>query len=258
MRRRNGDVVMDNDRNGRRGETSAELLAIVPARGGSKRLRRKNLRALGGLSLMARTDRALREGAPGTPCLLSTDDAEIADAGRALGWQVPLLRPPDLAQDATPTLPAVLHALDWWRADKGADPDWLLLLQVTSPFRTSAVIARALDQSRDRAGLNAVLGVTALHRSPADIHRCRRDQTLEPLGTRDDTRVLYTPNGTLYLIRSKSLRDTRCWAPPGTAPLATGPIESLDIDTEEDWQLCRAIVDAGLDPFRAARSEAQQ
>lgn len=235
-----------------------EILAFIPARGGSKRLRRKNLRSLGGLSLLERTDRVVREGAAGTPCLLSTDDPEIAETGRSLDWQVPFLRPDHLAADDTPTLPVALHALDWWRDTFAAEPEWLLLMQVTSPFRTSGLISKAVGMIRERPALTAVLGVNAMHRTPGDIHRMDNAGVLSPLGERDGTNMLYTPNGTLYLIRSRILRETGSWAPPGTAPLVTSAIEAMDIDTPEDWRLAEAVVAAGLDPLNPNMTLAAQ
>ena len=109
-------------------------LVIVPARGGSSRVPKKNVRRLGGFSQLEWTfDCAQKAGFD--RIMLSTDDEEIAAEGFAIGYWVPFRRPAQLAESTTPTVPALLHALDWHKAQKARDPDVVVLLQVTSPFR---------------------------------------------------------------------------------------------------------------------------
>ena len=118
------------------------LLAIVPARGGSKRLPRKNVLLLGGKPLIAWTIDAARDSGCFVDVLVSTDDAEIADRARAHGALVPWLRPPEFATDTARSIDVVLHALDWYERERGAVAG-MMLLQPTSPFRTAGKIGRA-------------------------------------------------------------------------------------------------------------------
>src|ERR1700730_8407190 len=90
-----------------------KLLGLVPARGGSKSVPRKNIAPLAGKTLLAYTAEAARGARSLTRTILSTDDAEIAAVGRELGIDVPFMRPADLADDAAPMLPVMVHALDW-------------------------------------------------------------------------------------------------------------------------------------------------
>ncbi len=119
-------------------------LYIIPARGGSKGIPRKNIKPLGGRPLIAYSiDAARQAGAPDSHIILSTDDAEIADTARALGLEVPYTRPAHLATDTAGSREVILDAMDW--ADsRGIDYDCVVLLQPTSPFRTATDIHSAL------------------------------------------------------------------------------------------------------------------
>ena len=141
-----------------------DLLIVIPARGGSKRLPGKHTRLLAGRNLLQHTQRAIDQAALGAPVLLTTDDAEIAAGGRALGWQAPFLRPAELAGDDVPTLPVLQHALDWYRQDSGADPGSVLLLQTTSPLRPCAMPLSCWP-SMTRSTLSSAFNVSASGRT---------------------------------------------------------------------------------------------
>src|SRR5258708_4137057 len=115
------------------------VLGIVPARGGSKGIVRKNIRVLDGKPLLAYTASAARQSVCLSRVLLSTDDPEIAEVGRAAGLDVPFLRPAELALDSTPMIDVVLHAIRWAQ-DGGERYDAICLLQPTSPLRSAKTI----------------------------------------------------------------------------------------------------------------------
>jgi CMP-N,N'-diacetyllegionaminic acid synthase len=225
------------------------LLILVPARGGSKGLPRKNVRLLGGRPLLAWTAAAIREAAiPDALAILSTDDDEIAAAGRAAGLEVPFRRPAALATDEAGAEAVARHALDWAREAHGAVPECLMLLQPTSPFRPAQAIQAADAMLRADARVPAVLGVKALHRSPATLFRLGTDQALAPLSQgetqgsrRQALEPLYTPNGAMYLIRSALLRDGASFFPAGARALVMDPMASLDIDDADDWRVAEAV-----------------
>lgn len=221
-------------------ETGA-LFVVVPARGGSKRLPGKNLRVLGGRTLLERTADALRQAGLSVPCFLSTDDERIAEAGRALGWLVPLLRPTALAQDDTPTTPVIRHAVDWYREARGHDPDITMVLQVTSPFRTGETIRRGLTLLTECENTQAVVAMSRIDRAPRHLFGLDADRYATPWAESDFPKPIYTPNGALYLIRTAVLRETGSLFPPRTAALITDPIEAIDLDDEADWRLAEAV-----------------
>jgi N-acylneuraminate cytidylyltransferase/CMP-N,N'-diacetyllegionaminic acid synthase len=219
-------------------------LALTPARGGAKRLPGKNLRPLAGRSLLARTADALRGSAwSQSPCLLSTDDPAIREEGLALGMIAPWLRPPELATDDATTVDVALHALDWWRASRGDDPDILLLLQPTTPFRDPTAIDEAL-RKLETADLDAVIGASVVHRSPRSLFARGADGLLTALGEAGEPSSLLTPNGSLYAIRPAALRARRSFFPPSMAAMEMNAIHSIDIDTPEDWLIAEAVAGA--------------
>src|SRR5437762_12313177 len=120
-------------------------LGLIPARGGSKRIPGKNLISLGGKPLIAHTIEAARKSKKLSKVLVSTDDERIADYSRSLGADVPFLRPRELARDQSPTFDAAWHAVMSVEKQRGARVDAVVLLQPTSPFRTSSHIAESID-----------------------------------------------------------------------------------------------------------------
>lgn len=224
----------------------SDVFVVVPARGGSKRIPGKNLRELNGRGLLARTAEALRNSGIETTCLLSTDDDAIAVAGEALGWHAPFRRPAVLSGDDTATVPVVLHAVDWFRDSNGRDPRLVMVLQVTSPFRGDACIARAVEMLESRPDADAVVTMKRIDRAPRHLFAVDANGYAAPLSARDGPRPLLTPNGALYLVRTEALRRTRSLFPPRTLPLAMNGIAAIDIDDEDDWQLAEAVAARGL------------
>jgi len=217
------------------------VLGLVPARGGSKGVPGKNTRLLAGRPLLEYTARAaLASGVLGR-VVLSTDSAEIAECGRRAGLEVPFLRPAALAQDHTPMLPVVEHALDALGRERWA-PAIVVLLQPTSPLRTPDHI-RAAVELLQTTGADAVVSVAAVprHLSP-DYVMCIEDGRLRPflpegagVTRRQDARPAWVRDGTVYAFRTAALRRTGTIYGDDCRPLVIDAAESLSIDTAEDW-----------------------
>jgi CMP-N,N'-diacetyllegionaminic acid synthase len=137
------------------------VLAVVPARGGSKGLPGKNVRPLAGLPLIGHSLRAAESIASVTRCVVTTDSPEIARVAEQLGGDVPFLRPAELAQDTTPMAPVLRHALAAVEEAEGDPYDFLVLLDPTSPAREPAEIESALALLRDRPDWDGVVSVSA-------------------------------------------------------------------------------------------------
>lgn len=219
-----------------------KILAVVPARGGSKRLPGKNIKVLGGRPLIAWTIEEARASDVLLDIVVSTDDEAIAEVARIHGASVPGLRPEQLASDTASSVDVVLHALDRYEAVHG-EVDGVMLLQPTSPFRTRQSIRKALElfQAQPSRPVVSVCGAAA---HPAWCFRLS-DDSLEPfLGwdflTRrsQDLPPAYTLDGSIYLISPALLRETRRFVMPGVVPMViTDAFESLDIDTPDDWDM---------------------
>lgn len=224
------------------------VLGLLTARGGSKGIPRKNIRLVGGKPLIAWSIEAALASRRVARTIISTDDEEIAQIACQWGAQAPFLRPAELAQDASPHLAVVRHALDWLAENEGYHPDYILLLQPTSPFRTSADIDAAIEiaQSHDA---EAVVGVTPTHHHPLLTKTIRPDGTLENFMTSDlaylrrqDLPAAYAINGAIYLNRPAALLRDGTFSPSGAYAYVMPPERSLDIDTEWDLYLANLIL----------------
>ena len=153
------------------------VLAIVPARGGSKRLPRKNLLPLGGRPLINWTIDSARNSGICDEVLVSTDDKDIAEIARDAGALVPWLRPADLASDTASSAEVIAHALKWYEKERG-NVDVVLLLQPTSPFRSPASIRGAVLTYADQPGprQHAVVSVSPAGSHPAWTFTCQGEE----------------------------------------------------------------------------------
>lgn len=225
-----------------------KIAAIIPARGGSKGITRKNLAPLAGRPLIAWTIAAALGSTKLGRVIVSTDDAEIAEVAREHGAEVPFLRPPELAADASGALEVALHALDWLEENTSDRPEYLLLLQPTSPLRTTADIDAAIELARARSA-DAVLSVCEAVPHPFLARRVDEARVLtdflpvdEKLVRRQDFPDAYVLNGAIYLNRCASLRAARTFQPPGALAHFMPRERSLDIDTPDDLRLAELLL----------------
>lgn len=217
------------------------VLALVPARGGSKGVPGKNKRPLAGKPLLAYTaEAALRSGVCDR-VVLTTDSPEIAELGRACGLEVPFMRPAALAADDTPMLPVLQHAITTL-AEQGWQPDILVLLQPTSPLRRAEHVRAAVEQLI-ASGADSVVTVVEVprHLSPDYVMRIDEGRLLPflPEGARvtrrQDARPSYSREGTVYACWRATLERFGSLYGQDCRPLLIDPRDSLSIDTEDDW-----------------------
>jgi CMP-N,N'-diacetyllegionaminic acid synthase len=125
-----------------------EIIGLITARGGSKSIPRKNIKMLAGKPLIAWTIEAAQKSKDLSRIVVSTDDTEIADVARQWGAEVPFIRPEELARDGSSSISAVLHTVHWLDENEGYCPDYIMLLQPTSPFRTTEDIQKSIELAR--------------------------------------------------------------------------------------------------------------
>jgi CMP-N,N'-diacetyllegionaminic acid synthase len=217
------------------------VLGIVPARGGSKGVPDKNLKLLAGHSLLEYVARAARESGVLDRVILTTESEAIADAGRRAGLEVPFVRPASLAQDDTPMLPVVQHAVEAL-AGEGWSADLVVLLQPTSPLRQPRHVRRVVEMLRE-TGADSVVTVVPLplDHSPDYVMRIE-DGVLRPfladgarITRRQDARPAYRREGTAYAFRRATLERFGNIYGHDCRPLLIDPTESLSIDSPGDW-----------------------
>ncbi len=225
-------------------EQPLRIVALVPARGGSKGIPGKNLRMAGGKSLVRRAVESGLESRRVSRVLLSTDSEAIAEEGRNAGAEVPFLRPEELAKDDTPSFAVVVHALEWLQRNEGRLPDILVLLQPTAPLRQARHIDEALDLLVS-SGARSVVSVTPVpgHHHPAWQFSIRDDALFPYLETgrvpprRQDLPPTYTRNGAVYAAWTETwLTGTMAYG-PGCVPYVMEPEDSVNVDGPEDLAL---------------------
>lgn len=219
------------------------MITIIPARGGSKRLPRKNIRPLSGKPLLAYTIEAALESGATEPLIVSTDDDEIAEVARQYGAEV-ILRPAELAADYSPTEAALLHILDIKEAE-GMVANWVMSLAPTSPFRTGATIRKFRDAAL--AGGDDIDCYMAVTEDRGDFWLMQDDgygRRLFPYAPRrqQSREPLYEENSAIYVTRVDALRRSRIILGDKVKPLAIDPFEALDINTAYDFWLAESLI----------------
>lgn len=221
------------------------ILGLIPARGGSKSIPRKNLVDLGGLPLIQWTIQAAL-GSNLTRVVVSTDDDEIADFSRSLGAEVPFKRPAELSSDITLSIDVVLHALDVIEEEFDA----VMMLQPTSPFRTSMDIENAMKIIDGASSVISVVPVEGTH--PARMKFIEDGVLIDPPFAetienmpRQELRPMFIRNGAIYLTRISEARN-RTFKGVLSRALVMPKERSINIDTDFDLALARVALSNGM------------
>jgi CMP-N,N'-diacetyllegionaminic acid synthase len=226
-----------------------EVLAVIPARGGSRGIAGKNLRPLGGRPLLAYSCDAARLSRLVSRIVVSTDDPQIAEAALTLGAQVPFMRPPELAADDTPMLDVLRHVLAELKRQEGYIADVLVLLQPTSPLRTSEHVDRAVGRllEGDADSIVSVIEVPHLF-SPSSVMRID-DGRLVPLDgsavrptRRQEKPQLFARNGPAVLAVRTTVIENGLLYGEDCRPMLMKPEESVDIDAPLDLELAEWLL----------------
>jgi CMP-N,N'-diacetyllegionaminic acid synthase len=219
------------------------VLAVVPARGGSKGLPGKNVRLLAGIPLIAHTLLFARMCPAFDRVIVSTDSMEIAEVARHFDGDVPFMRPPELARDDTPIWPVLQHALTAVESAERLEYDYLVLLDPTSPGRDPADVDGALRRLRSMPDADGIVGVSQPSFNPMWTCVIERDGWMADLAKegahftrRQDVPTVYRINALLYIWRCAFVRSAPSWR-VGARNLMYETPESraIHIDSAEDF-----------------------
>ena len=224
-----------------------DVLIIIPARGGSKGIPRKNIKPLNGKPLIYYAIDTARAVTTDENICVSTDDMEIKSVVELYGLKVPFLRPEELSTDTAGTYEVLLHALDYYEK-QGKHYQAVLLLQTTSPFRTADQVKEALSLY-DQSNADMVVSVKECPANPyynvfeedenGYLHVCKGDGNIF---RRQDAPKVYEYNGAIYIMDAHTLKRTHMHKMQNRVKYIMDAKSSFDLDTLQDWQMAEMML----------------
>jgi len=229
-------------------ENKKEVLAVIPARGGSKGIPRKNIRKFGGHPLMAYSIAAGLQSDMVTRVIVSTDDAEIAEVAKKYGAEVLFMRPAELAQDETLDLPVFQHALMWLDENQNYQPDLIVQLRPTTPLRSLDMVDNAVKLLLENEDADSVRGVIPSGRNPYKMWKFGADDKISPILEFDEVDEPYNAprqalpetfwhTGQIDVIRPETILDKNSMSGDNILGLELDENYAVDIDNPSDWSL---------------------
>lgn len=219
-----------------------DVLALIPARGGSKSIPRKNIKSFNGYPLIAHSIAAGLQSKLVTRVIVSTDDAEIARIAREFGAETPFIRPDELAGDIVLDLPVFQHALAWLKENEGYEPDMVVHLRPTAPIRPPGIVDEAIKVLDACIYADSARGITDCLQNPYKMWRIE-DGLIHPLieaypesynAPRQKLPKVYAHTGLIDVTRPETLRNSM--SGEVIVPVFYDNIYSIDLDDPEDWE----------------------
>lgn len=224
-----------------------KIFGLIPARGGSKGIPKKNIRPLAGKPLIAYTIEYARKANIFDYLMVNTDSEEIAEIGRKYGAKVPFIRPPELATDTTHGMDVIIHTINWFE-DRDNKFDILIYLQPTSPLRLPEDIINALNIMKDNRA-NAVISVTEAEYPPLWANTLPSDLRMDDFIKKDvenknrqELPTYYRLNGAIFIARWDYLKRYADWYHERVYAYIMPQERSIDIDSEFDFLLAEFIM----------------
>jgi N-acylneuraminate cytidylyltransferase len=237
--------------------SDTEVLALIPARGGSKSIPRKNIVDFAGFPLIAYSIAAGLAAETVTRVIVSTDDEEIAAISRRYGAETPFLRPGAHSLDQTPDLPVFVHALEWLSENEDYHPEIVVQLRPTSPFRRVRHIDESVYRLIERPEADAVRTVCIPFQNPFKMWRIGPDGLMIPLGIelgipaepynqpRQALPEVYWQTGYVDAAWADTILTKNSMTGDAILPLVIDPSEWIDIDSPDDWRRAERLIESG-------------
>ncbi len=226
-----------------------KILAIIPARGGSKGVPGKNIKLLNGKPLLAYTAEIALQSKYLTEVIVSTEDEQISTVAKSLGILVPFIRPMELAHDHTPTLDVIIHALNWYES-QNVFFDAVCLLQATSPFRTVEFLDEAIEKFIS-SGCDSLISVQKVPHeyNPHWTFEVNENGNLkiatgetEIIPRRQELPVAYHRDGSIYITKTEVLLKAHSLYGKSIAFIESDGAFYVNIDTMEDWKRAEKMI----------------
>ncbi|MBI4699330.1 MAG: acylneuraminate cytidylyltransferase family protein [Nitrospirae bacterium] len=228
-----------------------KILAFIPARAGSKRVPNKNLKPLQGKPLIAYTIKAAKSARHINRIVVSTDSEEIASIARQYGAEVPFIRPGNISQSDSTEMQFFEHALDRFRLNENYEPDMIVLLYPTSPFRKPESIDRAVGEMLKHPEADSLRSVRLCHEHPYKMWVIE-DGYLKPFVSGQSPNVhtlsyqllptVYIQNASIYITKPSTIRNKKSPTGDVIIPFVMDELESIDINTPLDFKIAEMIL----------------
>jgi N-acylneuraminate cytidylyltransferase len=240
-------------------EKQKTIVALIPARSGSKRVPDKNIRLLAGHPLIAYSIAAALQSKVFKTVIVSTDSERYADIARHYGAEVPFMRPPAIAGDKSPDIEWVEYTLARLR-ESGQGSDCFSILRPTSPFRLPETIRRAWQEFLSQEGVDSLRAVEKCQQHPGKmwIVRGKRMLPLLPMGPAEQPwhssqyptlPEVYVQNASLEIARAAVVFEEKTIAGNTVMPFVTKDYEGFDVNSNYDWDLAEHLVKTGQAPL---------
>lgn len=237
-----------------------DILALIPARGGSKSIPRKNIRKFAGHPLIAYSIKAGLASDYVSRVVLSTDDEEIAEIARQYGAEVPFLRPAQYARDNTPDLPVFQHALHWLAQHENYRPEIIVHLRPTSPFRRVRHIDEAVQHLIKRPEADSIRTICIPFQNPYKMWSIDADGFMHPILQtrhpepynlpRQSLPEVYWQTGYVDAFWVETILSKDSMTGDSILPLVIDPSEWIDIDSADDWRRAERLLENGEISFQ--------
>ena len=232
-----------------------EVLAIIPARGGSKSIPRKNIKSFAGYPLIAFSIAAGLAAESVSRVIVSTDDEEIAEISKKYGAEVPFYRPEEISRDETPDLPVFKHALEWLQSTEDYRPDIVVQLRPTSPLRRKEHINQSVNKLSDRPDADSIRTVCVPFQNPFKMWKISNDGLMQPFVDTDFPEPYNLPRQALPEVFWQTGYVDAAWTETfikknsmtGDAilPMIIDAEEWIDIDSQDDWRRAERLLESG-------------
>ncbi|MCF2141422.1 MAG: acylneuraminate cytidylyltransferase family protein [Candidatus Lokiarchaeota archaeon] len=228
-----------------------QILGIIPARGGSKTILRKNIRTLNGIPLIKYTFNAVEKSKYLSRCIVSSDDPDIINYSKSCGMEAPFQRPVSLSSDESKTIDVVIHALHYLNDKEQYRPDYIMILQPTSPLRTAKDIDNSIQLILNDPQADSLVSVVEVPHiyHPEKIMKKNKKyikgyiNSQSKIKRRQDLEPLYARNGAaIYLTKTELLLKERRIIGRNCIPYIMPKERSIDIDDQYDWDIAEFLI----------------
>jgi N-acylneuraminate cytidylyltransferase/CMP-N,N'-diacetyllegionaminic acid synthase len=222
------------------------FLGIIPARGGSKRIPGKNIKALGGKPLINWTIESAKRSVFLDRICVTTDDNKISEIASAMGADVPIMRPAELAKDESSTVDCVIHLMSWIQNKEAKKYDYLVLLQATSPFRRADHIDAAIKKIVDDRRTDSLISYCRVEADPVLLAEKDMSGFVKTMSDKLSSREMWKRNGAIYISRWEDILKYRSFDKVKTYLFEMDEYSSIDLDTDRDWKYAEFILKEGF------------